>query len=39
MNRLLELSIEYVNQLSYLDDLFQVYTTIPEGIRSINEEQ
>ncbi len=36
MNKWLELSIEYANQRSYLDDLFQVYPTIPEGIREIN---
>lgn len=29
--------IEYANQKSYLDDLFQVYPTIPEGIRTVNE--
>ena len=38
MNRWTKLSIEYANQRSYLDDLFQVYPTIPEGIRNINEE-
>lgn len=38
MNRWTNLSIEYANQRSYLDDLFQVYPTIPEGIRQINEE-
>ena len=38
MNRCIKLSIEYANQRSYLDDLFQVYPTIPEGIRDINEE-
>jgi len=38
MNRWVELSIEYANQRSYLDDLFQVYPTIPEGIRDINKE-
>ena len=37
MNHWTELSIEYANQRSYLDDLFQVYPTIPEGIRDINE--
>ena len=36
MNRWIELSIEYANQRSYLDDLFQVYPTIPEGIRDID---
>lgn len=38
MNRWLEMSIEYANQRSYLDDLFQVYPTIPEGIRDIDED-
>jgi len=38
MTRWIELSIEYANQRSYLDDLFQVYPTIPEGIRDINKE-
>lgn len=36
MNKWLEFSIEYANQRSYLDDLFQVYPTIPEGIREID---
>ncbi len=36
MNRWTELSIQYANQRSYLDDLFQVYPTIPEGIREID---
>ena len=35
MNKWTKLSIEYANQRSYLDDLFQVYPTIPEGIRDI----
>ncbi len=38
MNKWIKLSIEYANQRSYLDDLFQVYPTIPEGIRDINKE-
>ena len=38
MNKWTRLSIEYANQRSYLDDLFQVYPTIPEGIREINED-
>ncbi|MCK5225696.1 MAG: restriction endonuclease [Planctomycetes bacterium] len=38
MNHWTKLSIEYANQRSYLDDLFQVYPTIPEGIRDINAE-
>jgi hypothetical protein len=36
MNYYTELSIEYATQKSYLDDLFQVYPTIPEGIRDID---
>ncbi len=36
MNKWIELSIEYANQRSYLDDLFQIYPTIPEGIRNID---
>jgi hypothetical protein len=28
----MKLSIEYANQRSYLDDLFQVYPTIPDGV-------
>ncbi|MBI3442796.1 MAG: type II restriction endonuclease [Candidatus Sungbacteria bacterium] len=36
MNRWISLSIEYANQRSYLDDLFQVYPTIPDGIRTID---
>ena len=38
MNKWIKLSIEYANQRSYLDDLFRVYPTIPEGIRNINNE-
>ncbi len=37
MNKWTKLSIEYANQRSYLDDLFQVYPTIPEGIRAIDD--
>jgi hypothetical protein len=36
MNYWTELSIDYANQRSYLDDLFQVYPTIPDGIRDIS---
>lgn len=32
----LEMSITFANQRSYLDDLFRVYPTIPEGIRDID---
>ncbi|MBX2930561.1 MAG: hypothetical protein KF781_01295 [Chitinophagaceae bacterium] len=39
MNYWTELSIEYASQKSYLDDLFQVYPTIPEEIREINQER
>lgn len=38
LNPWLQLSIDYASQRSYLDDLFQVYPTIPEGIREINDE-
>lgn len=37
MNYWTALSVEYANQKSYLDDLFQVYPTIPEGIREVNQ--
>lgn len=37
MNPWTSLSIEYANQKSYLDDLFSVYPTIPDGIREIDE--
>jgi hypothetical protein len=36
MNKWTKLSIEYANQRSYLDYLFKVYPTIPEGIREID---
>ncbi|KKT41597.1 MAG: hypothetical protein UW30_C0006G0024 [Candidatus Giovannonibacteria bacterium GW2011_GWA2_44_13b] len=36
MNPWLKLSIEFANQRNYLDELFQVYPTIPEGIRAID---
>jgi hypothetical protein len=38
MNKWTKLSIEYANQRSYLDDLFAVYPTIPDGIREINKD-
>jgi Tsp45I type II restriction enzyme len=38
MNYWTGLSIEYANQRSYLDDLFQVYPTIPDGIREVDQE-
>ena len=37
MNYWTKLSIEYANQRSYLDDLFKIYPTIPNGIRDIDE--
>ncbi len=37
MNHWTQLSIEYANQKSYLDDLFRIYPTIPEGIRDIDQ--
>jgi len=37
MNHWLKLSIDYANQRSYLDDLFRVYPTVPEGIREIDD--
>jgi len=36
MNYWTELSIAYANQKCYLDDLFQVYPTLPEGMRESN---
>ncbi len=36
MNHFLDQSIEYAQQRSYLDDLYRVYPTIPNGIREIN---
>jgi len=38
LNYWTNLSIEYASQKSYLDDLFQVYPTIPEGIRDIEKD-
>ena len=34
-----DLSVEFANQRNYLDELFKIYPTIPEGIRDINEHQ
>lgn len=36
MNYWTKLSVDYANQRNYLDDLFKIYPTIPEGIRDIN---
>lgn len=38
MNHWTRLSIEYAAQRNYLDDLFQVYPTNPEGLRDVDEE-
>ncbi len=38
MNQWLKMSIDYANQRNYLDELFHVYPTIPEGIRTIDKE-
>jgi len=38
LNYWTNLSIDYASQKSYLDDLFQVYPTIPEGIRDIEKD-
>lgn len=37
INHWTQLSIEYANQRSYLDDLYRVYPIIPDGIRTVNE--
>ena len=37
MNYWTQLSQEFANQRNYLDKLFQVYPTIPDGIRDINQ--
>lgn len=38
MNYWTQLSSEFANQRNYLDELFRVYPTIPDGIRDINME-
>ena len=38
MNIWTQMSYEFANQRNYLDELFQVYPTIPDGIREINQE-
>ncbi len=38
MNYWTQLSIDFANQRNYLDELFSVYPTIPEGIRDIDDE-
>lgn len=37
MNYWTNLSIDFANQRNYLDELFSVYPTIPEGIRDIDQ--
>ncbi len=37
MNYWTQLSIDFANQRNYLDQLFSVYPTIPEGIRDIDQ--
>lgn len=39
MNYWTDLSIQYANQRNYLDDLFSVYPTIPNGIRNIDKDR
>jgi hypothetical protein len=34
-----DLSIQFANQRNYLDELFRIYPTIPDGIRNINQVQ
>ena len=34
-----DLSIEFANQRNYLDELFKIYPTIPDGIREIDKNQ
>lgn len=38
MNYWTQLSIEFANQRNYLDELFSVYPTIPDGIRDIDQD-
>ena len=39
MNPWTKLSIEFANQRNYLDELFKVYPTIPDGIRDIDKDK
>ncbi len=34
-----QLSIDFANQKNYLDELFKIYPTIPEGIREVNSDK
>lgn len=38
MNRWTKISIDFANQRNYLDELFAVYPTIPDGLRNIDED-
>ncbi len=38
VNKYLQYSIEYAAQRSYLDDLFKVYPSVPNGLRDIDEQ-
>lgn len=35
----MQLSIEFANQRNYLDELFKIYPTIPEGVRDIDDKK
>lgn len=37
LNYWTQLSVEYANNRAYLDDLFRIYPTVPEGIREISD--
>ncbi|MEI6533434.1 MAG: restriction endonuclease [Candidatus Roizmanbacteria bacterium] len=39
MNYWTDLSIQFANQRNYLDELFKIYPTIPDGIRDVNVEK
>lgn len=39
MNHWMDLSIQFANQRNYLDELFRIYPTIPEGIRDIDQQK
>lgn len=39
MNHFLQLSVDYANQRNYLDSLFRVYPTIPDGIRELDSQK
>lgn len=39
MNPFLKYNITYAQQRNYLDDLYSVYHTLPNGIRDIDEKR